>query len=349
MEDSKPAAWAPHIPPMDDDHDWLTGAGADHDLPDGTSCAAARQVHAMYLRQQALRWIPGDIKCATEAEDTRRADPAVRHALTLVMAFFAFTDGQAMDNAAGLSQAFRPFYVRAFYADQAAMEAVHSITYKDVTDAMFPDEGERRRLRTEVQRLPALAAKRAWVQRWLSAEAPVGERLAAWALVEGVFFASSFALIAGIKQRLGGAFAGVAQSNEMIMRDEMLHVEFGCLLHRLLPPARRCPAPRAAQMAEEALAAELGFVAAALAAPAAGVTAEALAEHVRWSARRVLHAAGLGPETGPSPLAYMRTHVMEVKANFFEVQPTAYATPSGTGLPDELPMGEVGAWDDMGA
>jgi ribonucleoside-diphosphate reductase subunit M2 len=64
-----------------------------------------------------------------------------------------------------------------------------------------------------------------WALRWIaSKEATFGERLIAFAAVEGIFFSGSFAAIFWLKKR--GLMPGLTHSNELISRDEVLLSEF---------------------------------------------------------------------------------------------------------------------------
>lgn len=59
-----------------------------------------------------------------------------------------------------------------------------------------------------------------WALRWISSkDASFGERLIAFAAVEGIFFSGSFASIFWLKKR--GLMPGLSQSNEFISRDEV--------------------------------------------------------------------------------------------------------------------------------
>lgn len=58
--------------------------------------------------------------------------------------------------------------------------------------------------------------------------ATFGERIVAFAAVEGIFFSGSFASIFWLKKR--GLMPGLTFSNELISRDEGLHCDFACLL-----------------------------------------------------------------------------------------------------------------------
>lgn len=60
-----------------------------------------------------------------------------------------------------------------------------------------------------------------WALRWIdSKHASFGERLIAFAVVEGVFFSGSFAAIFWLKKR--GLMPGLTHSNELISRDEVI-------------------------------------------------------------------------------------------------------------------------------
>lgn len=71
--------------------------------------------------------------------------------------------------------------------------------------------------------------KAEWAMRWISDKrSSFGERLIAFAAVEGIFFSGSFASIFWLKKR--GLMPGLTFSNELISRDEGMHTDFACLL-----------------------------------------------------------------------------------------------------------------------
>jgi ribonucleoside-diphosphate reductase subunit M2 len=74
-----------------------------------------------------------------------------------------------------------------------------------------------------------IARKAEWALTWISdKDSSFGERLVAFAAVEGIFFSGSFASIFWLKKR--GLMPGLTFSNELISRDEGLHTDFACLL-----------------------------------------------------------------------------------------------------------------------
>src|SRR2546422_2101683 len=68
--------------------------------------------------------------------------------------------------------------------------------------------------------------------KWMSGDGSFAERLVAFAAVEGIFFSGSFCSIFWLKKR--NLMPGLAQSNELISRDEGLHCDFACLLFGMI-------------------------------------------------------------------------------------------------------------------
>ena len=71
-----------------------------------------------------------------------------------------------------------------------------------------------------IETLPCVKAKAEWAMRWMDDDgATYGERVVAFAAVEGIFFSGSFAAIFWLKKR--GIMPGLTFSNELISRDEV--------------------------------------------------------------------------------------------------------------------------------
>ena len=68
--------------------------------------------------------------------------------------------------------------------------------------------------------------------KWINSTSSFGERLIAFAAVEGIFFSGSFCAIFWLKKR--GLMPGLTFSNELISRDEGMHTDFACLLYKHL-------------------------------------------------------------------------------------------------------------------
>lgn len=98
---------------------------------------------------------------------------------------------------------------------------------------LVQDETEQARMFAAIETMPTVKAKADWCLRWIeSPDSIFAVRLVAFAIVEGVFFSSSFAAIFWTRSR--GLMPALCHSNELIARDEGMHTEFACLLFRHL-------------------------------------------------------------------------------------------------------------------
>lgn len=71
-----------------------------------------------------------------------------------------------------------------------------------------------------IETMPCVKKKADWALQWIAHEtATFGERVVAFAAVEGIFFSGSFAAIFWLKKR--GLMPGLTFSNELISRDEV--------------------------------------------------------------------------------------------------------------------------------
>lgn len=110
-------------------------------------------------------------------------------------------------------------------------ENIHSETYSLLLRALISDEKEQGRLFSAIDTIPAVKAKADWCLRWIQAsDSTFATRLVAFAIVEGIFFSSSFAAIFWVRSR--GLMPALTQSNELIARDEGMHMSFACLLYK---------------------------------------------------------------------------------------------------------------------
>lgn len=115
---------------------------------------------------------------------------------------------------------------------------------------LISDYAEQDRLLHGIETLPAVRRKAEWCLRWIEAEdADFATRLVAFAIVEGIFFSSSFAAIFWLRSR--NLMPGLTHSNELIARDEGMHTSFACLLYHHLPS--RVPIETIRSMVTEAV------------------------------------------------------------------------------------------------
>ena len=109
-------------------------------------------------------------------------------------------------------------------------ENIHAETYGHFIKLFISAGGEQDRLFRAIDTVPTIRAKAQWCFRWFNkSDCSFPSRLIAFAIVEGVFFCSSFAAISWFRER--GILPGLCFSNELIARDEYMHMRFACLLY----------------------------------------------------------------------------------------------------------------------
>ncbi|CAI8055758.1 Ribonucleoside-diphosphate reductase subunit M2 [Geodia barretti] len=162
--------------------------------------------------------------------DWERLKPQEQHFIKHVLAFFAASDGIVNENLVErFSSEVQVTEARCFYGFQIAIENIHSEMYSLLIDTYIKDKAEKEYLFNAVETMPCVKRKADWALKWINSKtASFGERIIAFAAVEGIFFSGSFAAIFWLKKR--GLMPGLTFSNELISRDEGLHCDFACLL-----------------------------------------------------------------------------------------------------------------------
>ena len=213
----------------------------------------------MYKKAEASFWTAEEMDLSKDLHDwNNRLNDNERHFISHVLAFFAASDGIVNENLVErFSNEVQAAEARCFYGFQIMMENIHSETYSLLIDTYIKDPVQREYLFDAVETVPCVKKKADWALKWISdRRSAFGERLVAFAAVEGIFFSGSFASIFWLKKR--GLMPGLAFSNELISRDEGMHTDFACLLFSHL---KRRPHPdRVNKIITQAVAIEQEFL-----------------------------------------------------------------------------------------
>ena len=292
-----------------------------------------QDVWDMYQKAVAAFWTPREIDLSRDVAHWDKLTEDDRAFLKHVLAFFASSDGIVCENLVErFSHEVQMREARAFYAFQNAMETIHSEMYSLLIEAYIRDSAEREEMFNAVNSMDAVKRKAAWALKWIhDAAAPFGERLVAFAAVEGIFFSSSFAAIFWVKQR--ALLPGLTTSNEFISRDEGLHTDFACLLFTKLehPPS----ADRVREIITSAVDAEVAFLLEAMPRNLSGLSRDNMKQYIEFVADRLLVALGHSKVYNvANPLAFMELISLPEKTNFFERQVTAYQRGGQQGVLD---------------
>jgi ribonucleotide reductase beta subunit family protein with ferritin-like domain len=169
--------------------------------------------------------------------------------------------------------------------------------------------------------MPTITKKAAWAIKWIGANVPYGLRLAAFSIVEGVFFSGSFCAIQWLNHR--GKMPSLCQSNEFISRDENQHTELAAMLYGHIQ--NRVPRDIIEMMFREAVEIEKDFVCNALPVSLIEMNQALMCAHIEYTADYLLVQLGY-PKiwNTPEPFDFMRLMTMSGKTNFFERGVTEY-------------------------
>ncbi|GAA5841116.1 hypothetical protein JCM3766R1_006669 [Sporobolomyces carnicolor] len=282
------------------------------------------EIWQSYKKAEASFWTAEEIDISKDLIDwTERLTRNERHFVSHVLAFFAASDGIVNENLVErFSSEVQIAEARCFYGFQIMMENVHSEVYSLLIDTYIRDPTERAHLFNAIETIPCIARKAEWALKWISDPSAVfGERLVAFAAVEGIFFSGSFASIFWLKKR--GLMPGLTFSNELISRDEGLHTDFACLLFSHL---ERRPHPDViATIITEAVEIEKEFLTDALPVGLIGMNSNLMCQYIEFVADRLLVALGNDKVYKTlNPFDFMDMISMEGKTNFFEKRVSDY-------------------------
>eukprot|EP00934_Nitzschia_sp_Nitz4_P002518 Nitzschia sp. Nitz4//scaffold50_size126154//62602//64079//NITZ4_003687-RA/size126154-augustus-gene-0.128-mRNA-1//-1//CDS//3329553704//2508//frame0 len=277
----------------------------------------------MYKQHVASFWTADEINLSTDIVDWQEnLTDNERHFISMVLAFFAGADGIVVEN---LAERFcREVTVpeaRCFYGFQMAMESIHQETYCLLIDTYITNQKDREVLFSAHTSVPSVEKKARWATRYIGSDASFGERLVAFAAVEGIFFSGAFCAIFWLKKR--GLMPGLTFSNELISRDEGLHCSFACHLYSKLE--RKLPEESIHRLIGEAVEVEKGFVCDALPVSLIGMNKSLMSQYIEFVADRLLKDLGYRPLFGSkNPFDWMDMISLEGKTNFFEKRVAEY-------------------------
>ena len=282
------------------------------------------EIWKMYKKQVDCFWRAEEIDFSRDLTDWKTLNKDEKHFISMILAFFAASDGIVLENLAGrfmgevqLAEA------RAFYGFQIAMENIHSETYSLLIDSYIKDDKEKDKLFKAMDEFPCIKKKADWAIRWIHDEkSDFATRLIAFACVEGIFFSGAFCSIYWLKKR--GLMPGLTFSNEFISRDEALHTEFAVLLYKKL--GKPLENSKIHKIVKEAVSIETEFICDALPCRLIGMNADLMKKYIKFVADRLCVQLGT-PKiyNAKNPFEFMEMISLESKTNFFESRVSDYA------------------------
>lgn len=271
----------------------------------------------MYKKAEASFWTVEEVDLSKDQKDWDTLTDNERKFISYVLAFFAASDGIVNENLVErFSQEVQITEARCFYGFQIAIENIHSEMYSLLIDTYIKDSSERENLFHAIETISTIKKKAEWALAWISnKDVTFGERLIAFAAVEGIFFSGSFAAIFWLKKR--GLMPGLTFSNELISRDEGLHCDFAVLLYKHLIQK---PLPeRIIEIISDAVKIEQEFLTESLSVNLIGMNCKLMSEYIEFVADRLFVDLGIGKiYNTQNPFDFMTMISLDGKTNFFE-------------------------------
>ena len=205
-----------------------------------------------------------------------------------------------------------------FYRFQGMIENIHAEAYAILINSYIDDPVKRNFLFDAIENVPCVKEKADWALRWITnKQASFGERLLAFACVEGIFFSGSFAAIFWLKKR--NLLKGLGQANTLISRDEGLHQRFACHLYKNYVHHNKPSEKRAYQIVKEACELEKKFQTEALSVSLIGLNKDLMARYIEYVSDYLLLMVGLEKTYhSRNPFPFMENISLDSCVNFFD-------------------------------
>ncbi len=293
-----------------------------------------QEIWDFYKKAEACFWTAEEADLSDDMKDWERLTKDEKHFISHVLAFFAASDGIVNENLQmNFSNEVQIPEARCFYTFQMMIESIHSESYSLLIDTYIKDKDEKTRLLRSIETVPIIKKKAEWMFKWFNREQSFQNRLCAFACVEGIFFSGSFCAIFWLKKR--GLLPGLSFLNELISRDEGLHRDFACLLHKTLQPENQASEQTIHDIVKEAVEIEKEFVCDALPVSLIGMNSKLMCQYIEFVADHLLMTLGMNKiYYSTNPFDFMDLISFEGKTNFFDRKVSEYAK-SGVGVKPE--------------
>jgi ribonucleoside-diphosphate reductase beta chain len=293
----------------------------------------------MYKNAVSVFWTPEELDLSKDLEDFNKLTDNERYFIKHILAFFSSSDtivninlGERFLNEVQVLEA------KFFYSFQMSMENIHSETYSLLIDSYFKDSKEKSETLNAINYMPCIKKKADWCFKWINDKDPKSTfamRLLAFALVEGVFFSGAFCSIFWLKER--GIMQGLSFSNELISRDEAMHVEFAILLYSKLE--NRLSQEEVHKIVKEAVDVEKNFIIESIPCSMLGMNSELMSIYIEFVADRLLTQLNYEKIwNSQNPFPFMERISIESKTNFFESRVSQYSKANVGGKQDFMEL-----------
>jgi len=276
----------------------------------------------LYKKTEESFWVAEDIDYTKDISQWKTMNQDQKFFVKHILAFFANFDTIVNEN---LSLRFcseiQIQEARFFYTYQMFIENIHSETYSLMIDHFAENDDEKKKMFNATENYPAVKKISDWAQKWIHSNAPLSNRIIAFACLEGIMFSSAFCAIFYFKKL--GLLPGLCHANELISRDEFTHTVCAVIINSKLK--FKAPSSIAVKIVKEAVELIKEFATESLPCSLLGMSNEDMKKYIEYVADDLLDMLNLPKTYGTSnPFHFMDMISASNKTNFFERRVSEY-------------------------
>lgn len=302
------------------------------------------ELYEMYtLSTQKNHWSVTEVNFSQDKEHLRRRlNPAQRHLVARLVAFFATGDNIVANNLVlNLYKHVNSPEARQYYSRQLFEESVHVDFYLKLVEAYIEDEDERAAAFKAVDNIPSIKMKSDFMHKWIQKLVDMDRikndadkktflmGLIVFACaVEGLFFMGAFSYVYYLRSK--GLLPGLAEGTDWVFRDETMHMNFAFMIIDII--RREDPhlfdadlEVQVHEMFAEAIECEMQFCVDSTELGILGFTAVDMRQFLQFHADRRAERLGMTPVyRAVQPFDFMVLQDLQPLVNFFERRVTEY-------------------------
>lgn len=281
-------------------------------------------VWQLYKTQQSAFWRAEELDFSKDYQDFTTLSKEEQNVIEKVLAFFSGLDGLVNYNIQqNLINEFVPLEIQMCYGFQVAMESIHNETYSIMLDNLVKNKLKKIELLNSLETIDTIRAMKDFGVKYMNTNIPLVERLVAYACIEGILFSGAFAVIFWLKNyKTGKGFMmGLVKANEFIARDEGLHIQFACMLYKMINNIDN----NHNKIIKEATEIAIKFMEDAINVKLIGMNSNSMTDYLKYVADNLLVNLNLNKIYNTiNPFAFMNTIGLSQKTNFHDSRPTEY-------------------------
>ncbi|CCE63412.1 hypothetical protein TPHA_0E03220 [Tetrapisispora phaffii CBS 4417] len=190
------------------------------------------EVYDAYKQREALFWTAEELDFTKDIENFNGEEISEdeKEYITRLLALFASNDMDKLNLTENLSAEVQIPEAKCFYGFQIMLDNIHQEVYSLIIDAIIKDNGKRVSMFDDLKKLSNINDKLEYAKTWFENEDHLfGEKLIAFAAVQGIFSLAAYASIFSPKG--GKLFPGLQKGVQNMFRDRALHTDFQSLMY----------------------------------------------------------------------------------------------------------------------